>query len=83
VHPSPPGSFSWRVSCYEEFGWTPDECKDVLRNYPMEADLLSIYFEELSAFRGEQHAEMLRKQGQSAGDPSWHTDMVLEDEDDE
>jgi hypothetical protein len=49
----------------------------------MEADLLSVYFEELSAFRGEQHAEMVRKQGQSGGDPSWHTDMVLEDEDDE
>jgi hypothetical protein len=27
------------VSCYEQFGWTPDICKRVFRDYPQESDL--------------------------------------------
>lgn len=46
----------------------------------MEAELLAVYFEELGSFRGEQHADMIRKQGETA-DPGWHTDQVFEDDD--
>ena len=79
----PAGSFSWRVSCYEQFGWTPDECKRTVEHYPQEAAMLGCYFEELTAFRGEEHARMLREQGSAAQDPSWRTDMVFGDEDDD
>lgn len=70
------------MSCYEEFGWTPDECKSVLNNYPQEADLLSVYFEELSAYRGEEYARMQR-QANRHDEPGWHTDLVLDDDEDE
>ena len=79
----PAGSFSWRVSCYEQFGWTPDICKRVFRDYPSESDLLSVYFEELGAYRGEEYAKIARQQEHMNEEPGWHTDLVLEDEDDD
>ena len=82
MHPVPAGSFAWRVSCYEQFGWTPDECKRVFRDYPQESDLLSVYFEELSAFRGEEYARIVKQQN-SYDEPGWKTDLVLDDEEDE
>jgi hypothetical protein len=69
------------VSCYEQFGWTPDECKHILQRYPQESDLLATYFEELAAFRGEEYARITKPH--TTEDPGWHTDLVLEDEEDE
>ena len=57
-----PGSFSFRLSCYEQFGWTPD---DVMRCPASEAALLSVYFEELSLKQQEDQAAA-RKQSSSS-----------------
>ena len=54
-----------------------------ISGFPLEADLLATYFEELGSFRGEEYARMLKNQSRASEEPGWHTDLVLEDEDDE
>jgi hypothetical protein len=71
----PPGSFAFRVSCYSEFGWTPD---DIPRIPLEEAERLAIYFEELGAYHYRQNKKYAR--GQDSGGDAWQTELELGDE---
>lgn len=77
-------SFSFRLACYEQFHWTPEQVKDV----PLaEAERLAIYFEETGAYHHK-----LRKEAESNSPSTPRTDKEVvfelgteeeEEEDDE
>lgn len=78
----PPNSFSFRVTCYETFGWTPDTIKKLPDT---EALLLAVYFEERIKHDQEVARELERKT--SSNTPSathgFETVERISDEDDE
>jgi hypothetical protein len=68
------------VSCYEQFGWSPDD----VRALPgKEAELLSVYFEELSAHQAKQIRKHKNNSGSgSSGNRSDEiTEFELKDDD--
>lgn len=71
-------SFSFRLACYEQFHWTPEQVKDVPLS---EAQRLAIYFEETGAYHHK-----LRKEAESqspTSSPQHDKQVVLELGDDE
>lgn len=67
------------MSCYEQFSWSPE---DVRKLPGKEAELLSVYFEELSAYQAKQ-----LKKNKPHGDPQANgrsteiTEFELKDDD--
>lgn len=62
-----PGSFTFRLSCYQEFGWTPHELRTTLADFPQECALLAVYFEEYSLKQAEDAAEIARQSRSGSG----------------
>lgn len=62
------------MSCYEQFGWSPQAVRELPGR---EAELLSIYFEELSAHHAKQ-ARKIKSQSSSGGGHGARQDEVTE-----
>lgn len=72
----PAESFSFRVQCYEQFGWSPE----TVANIPAtEADMLSIYFEETAAYQYKQNKKYSSPSSSHGGEI---IDIEIGDEDD-
>ena len=75
----PVGSFSFRLACYNEFGWTPDQVRALPES---EAALLAIYFEETGAYQYKQNKKLSSQTTSSSrSDGEWETDLILKDPD--
>lgn len=53
-----PGSFGFRLACYQEFGWGPEQVKDLQYS---EVLLLAVYFEELARKRRKDDEKLKRQ----------------------
>lgn len=56
------GDFAFRLSCYLEFGWTPQQVKALLRETPQEAELLRVRFEETQTHEAQARYDREREQ---------------------
>ncbi len=67
------------MQCYEQFGWLP---KDILALPVGEAELLSIYFEEVAAHQYRTNKEMKSKSGSGGSRTNAReiTDLEIGDE---
>lgn len=74
-----PSSFSFRLTCYEKYHWTPEDIKKIPYT---EALMLSVYFEEESAKQYKDNKKLNSQSNNSSSDGVVEI-AIGDDEDDE